>query len=322
MNISFLQIVFCNNVSLNNISEKPHISDKLENSSAGQFIDHVFFFNPSHQEYQFNLSLIKNERYGVKLAIKTPNVLIDIQTKLIGPDVDEDGQNDVFILAEGTLGSIEEGEDPISCSSSFGCALSSDEYKLIISGNTAQNVNLHIKITDDGISYSNDFLLRDVNAYDLSKSREYYHDLEDDKNYEIYIARTNSIVIENYAYVDVSVFDKDNHEFPILQHEPLFVVYGEKTEIFGTSLKGQYRIEINVDTNIDTVNLLFVLIKKDNIGDGPEENPQQESNPTETENEITFNVPYALYLGVGAIILGAVIVTMVTLSKTKTQVMR
>ncbi|MBN2155263.1 MAG: hypothetical protein JW776_04420 [Candidatus Lokiarchaeota archaeon] len=269
-------------------------------ASDGQFIDHIFLFEPPITFHSFNLTLEKNQKYEFLCELHSPNVEMDLVLSLRGPDGDGDGFSDHFVLGAGELDS-----STLSVTSIFGCSISGN-FILTVMGNVTENVNMRIAIYDRGSSYSRNFIVYDVSGYYDTKMREYWFHLEDDTEYSVVACRTNSIpgnetILEKLfgeaqeAFVTVILYDKYNRAYNLIRNVELNNVYGTESTsaTFGVSFKAEYRITVDISSTIETVNLMFLLTKGNVIGDGPEEDPVEP--PTNTSGDptpqITLSVP-------------------------------
>ena len=278
------------------MSNEKKMQHSPNGATDGQFIDRLLTFSPGTTYYSYNFTFEKKHRYDFSLKIYIPNTRLTVKCVLTGPDGDGDTYNDVFNLAQGIL--TENGTP--SGSFSFGASMSG-EYILTITGNTTKNLNVHFSAKDGGKCNSGPAIVYDVAGYYDNKVREYIFDLDDDKQYTIKFARTNSLDTDGtYAYADINLIRMGpgilvNNTFEIVEYIPLTKVFIENSESFGTAHKDTYKLEVTVYTNAETVNFLIVLVENSAIGDGPEDNPVIQ-NENSTQSDINFTSDFKFFI--------------------------
>ncbi len=269
-------------------------------SSEKILIDKVYLFTPPQTIHNFSFNFEDEIHYYLFFKVYTPNTEILLTCTLIGPDGDCNDLDDKFIIGNGILleNSSTEAE------SWFGCALTG-LYNLTIEGNCSENVNLHIFIESRGrLEDDQGTIEYHVDGFngEYIKQRHYTPTLEDDKEYRVKIARVNSIAGSgSFLRITVDIFDNissNEHIFHIIRSVSLIQVNTFITESFGSSYSGNYRMEVEIETNIPTVNLLIILSEIDNIGNGSESIDPTQTNFTNNNNftsNFQINVPEWLF---------------------------
>jgi len=259
--------------------------------------DHIVTFLAPIDNYSITLDLIKNHRYYFWLEVYMPDVEFEVQAELFGPDGNEDGYDDYFLLANGPL--IENETEYKGGSFDFGAAINGT-YSLILTSMCNENVNLYIFIEDKGDQESigneeneetNGYEVSDISGYSNDKSRNFYFDLVEDKNYAIEAQRCNSLPYNtsNFVFINATLYDPNDVKFLLLKNIEILGVFmsTESKEFFGISIPGQYRLYIELYSDVPVINLLVDVHEVNDVGNGSID-PIEDFNSTELDNNTIF----------------------------------
>jgi len=306
-----LIIIFALLVNLNN-NNSINNNSYLNSSSDGQFIDHVFTFNQSVYEYDFNLYMIKFHKYSVYLAMVSPIDSINMKVEVFAPD--DDGLNptepDHFIILRANFGKYNSLYKELT---SYYTAANDGLHKIKITGteispNTCANI--HIKFDDEDTILKENVIFEVDGFYNL-KTRNYIFHLDDDILYGLKIARVHSweppepLFPTRFVKVSAILYGPNSTQFILLDNVILEEVFSSESSYieFGTSFKGFYNLQIYVElgSGVPTSNLAIHVFEKQKIGDGPEKinitNNDNKYNNFEIETNYIFIFLFILSIG-------------------------
>ncbi|MHA1820181.1 MAG: hypothetical protein ACTSU2_03155 [Promethearchaeota archaeon] len=293
--------------------------DLPQASSDGQFIDHIFKFKPPYTNYIFDFNLTKNHLYKFTFVVYTANISIKLFAFMTGPDANEDNNIDNFTLANGKLFDLR------SVGTFEFTAAETGNYTLNLTGFVSMNVNLYFKVTDESLVYLKDAILLDTAGFKNGKLRQYFFDLDDDKVYEFMVCRGNSFAISgSFASVTYNLYDPEQDIYPLVYESNLSIPLKYTSQSLGTALKGTYRLDIYIETNVPDVNIVILVREEEIVGDGPEDNPVEIPQNNDTTNSSIiyhFSIPaYVIPVGIAigvSIILASIYINKSNFKKIK-----
>jgi hypothetical protein len=248
-----------------------------DSASKGQYVDHIYTYNHSVNQYTFPMYLQKFHKYQFHINPVSTCITLSADVIVIGDDWDGINGQDIFKLGWSLLG---DGNDKLHEVDYFFGPARTGNYQITVIGNVSISdlaVNVYIKLSDLG-DFSKRGLLYELDPYHNSMTRKYYVSLEDDTTYGIKLARTQTYTNDPQKYYsEVSVVVKcmqDLSEFRLLMNQPFEYAFESANtyQTFAMSYPGLYEITItvNLGPEVSVCNVVTFLYEEGKVGDGPE----------------------------------------------------
>jgi len=263
--------------------------------SGFTYVDIVYTFTKDNPTLRFdNLFFEKFYFYDIKVAIVSPHTG-GIKIELWDPE------NDLYQLSNEE--NITQEDYRII---PFGTALSGN-HSIKFHVFPTVNLNVHIIIEQttkclyDSIESNADIVYYNVSKFFDGDFLVVEPVFKTDKFYRFYFQRVSpiSIKLSNRVILDHYILDTQEILFEIYRNVSL----GYKSYNFGTAIEGLHTINITIFCDVSSVNIAFIIIEKESIGDITEPLPPDpalsDTNITDqTQSGVRYYIPKEWTIGV------------------------